>query len=197
LSPARHRQRSANRHRTLTANGVSSPTQPQKLCAAESISSRAVELGNSAASTSRPFSAAAASYRRLQRQHFYVGELETVFVGASSPRWATHESHPTCVTCDGSLSRRYPFASSARRIGVIAGEIANQGIPAFCLFMPPITFRLVPCNRRGCRFPRECCDAEIDITRSGARPHRLRLIEKLHFDRLFATGLTKINLVPA
>ena len=116
--------------------------------------------------------------QRLQRQHFDVAELETVFVGEQAER---------IVKAGAGLRHRDALAGEILwrlqpgGIGVVAGEIADQGIAG--LFAAHAADHLQRALAGEIIEPGgEGGDAEIDIARGGRHRDRLRGVEEFQLD---------------
>ena len=127
--------------------------------------------------------------QRLQRQHFHLAELETVFVGEQAER---------IVEAGADLRHRHAFAGEILwrlqpgGIGIVAGEIADQGIAG--LLAAHAADHLQRALAGEIIEPRgEGGDAEIDVARGGRHRDRLRRVEEFQLD--VEPGLAEIALV--
>ena len=127
--------------------------------------------------------------QRLQRQHLHVRELETVFVGEQSQRIV--EAGADLGDRDA-LAREILWRLQAGGIGVVAGEIADQGIAGFFAAHAADHFQRA-LAREIIETGGERGDAEIDVARRGRDRNRLRGVEEFQFD--IESGLTEIALV--
>ncbi|MFK4511252.1 hypothetical protein ABIF81_006430 [Bradyrhizobium daqingense] len=125
----------------------------------------------------------------MQRHDLHLGELEAVFVGEEAERIVKARSD---LRHCHALAREILRRLEAGRIGVVAGEIADQGIARLLAAHAPdhlqraLAGEIVETGGEG-------GDAEIDVSRGGGDGDRLRRIEEFQLD--LQTGLTEIALV--
>src|SRR3954463_11565638 len=127
--------------------------------------------------------------QRLQGHDLHVGELEAVFVGKQAERIVKGGAD---LRHRHALAREVLWRLQAARIGVVAGEIADQGIAGLLAahaadhLQHALAGEIVETGGEG-------GDAEIDVAGGGGHRDRLRRIEEFQLD--VEASLAEIALV--